>query len=718
MFPTENLTKSSPVSLLPGVGEKRAAAFARMGIETLWDLLLHFPRAYEDRGNVRPLMEVGDGEIGSFVLTVACEARTALIRRGMQVTKFRAYDASGNAEIVFFNQPYLRDVFHTGAVFRFYGKLSRAHRASRLTSPAYEPLRPGEMLPDLIPKYGLSDGLTQKSVQSAVSGALRALLPALPDYLPEEIRRAREFPVLSYALENIHAPRDREALARALRRTVFDELYCFSLGIAESRLRRQGEHSLPCPPADLAPFLSLLPYRLTAAQERVLSEIRADMAGGDRPAMNRLLVGDVGSGKTVCAAGAIYTAVRGGYQAALMVPTEILARQHAGDLAPLFEKLGIRTALLLGATPQKERHATLAAVAAGEVDVLIGTHALLGDGVRFCRLGLTVTDEQHRFGVRQRARLSQKQTGAHLLVMSATPIPRTLALTVYGDLDISRIDEMPKGRQRVSTYVVDEGYRDRLNGFIRRQVEEGGQVYIVCPAVEEQEAEENEEGDLPLTSLALTVGHHEEQPPLKAATTYAANLRETVFPDLRVDFVHGKMKSSEKEDVMRRFAAGEIDILVSTTVIEVGVNVPRASLMVVENAERFGLSQLHQLRGRVGRGNRKSYCVLVSDAKGESAKARLEVMRTTYDGYAIAEKDLEQRGPGDFFAAAGQSGLRQSGGLSLRLACLCSDEGLMQEAASDARATLARDPDLSLPEHAALRAEVRRLFTVQEGTIS
>ncbi len=717
----EKLTRSSPVRDLPGIGPTRAAAFAKMGIHTLYDLVFHFPRAYEHRGNVVRLADCMDGEIGSFLLTVASEPRAANIRRGMTITRFRAFDESGSVEVVFFNQNYVKDIFHTGALFRFYGKLTRARSGLQLTSPSYEAVIPTEPLPEFVAKYPLSDGLSQKTVEKAVILALRTVLPTLSDHLPEDIRQKYSFPTLTYALMNIHMPRSNELLSAALRRTVFDELYCFSLGMGIARSARREETAFPCPPVDLSPLLSTLPYRLTSAQERVIAEIRTNMAGGDRPPMSRILVGDVGCGKTVCAAAAIYTAVKAGHQAALMVPTEILARQHYAELLPLFEKQGIRTELLLGATSEREKKRIRAAAAGkdGErVDLIIGTHALLSDKLHFADLALTVTDEQHRFGVRQRADLKEKRRGSHLLVMSATPIPRTMALALYGDLDISRIDEMPPGRQRVATYVVDESYRTRLHAFIRKQVtEEKGQVYIVCPTVEERESEEDDRSnELPLDRLDL-LSVREEAPPLRAATVYAEELRR-LFPDLSVEFVHGRMKSAEKDAVMRRFSEGETQILVSTTVIEVGVNVPRATLMIVENAERFGLSQLHQLRGRVGRGKKKAYCILVSDAKGTTVRERLEVMRTTYDGYAIAERDLEQRGPGDFFVSTYDGSLRQSGGMSLHFSYLCSDAALMESAATEAKKTLSDDPGLLSDEHTALRGEVERLFRIQSSTLS
>ena len=435
--------------------------------------------------------------------------------------------------------------------------------------------------------------------------------------------------------------------------------------------------------------------------------------------MSRIVVGDVGCGKTICAAAAMLIAVQSGRQAALMAPTEILARQHYEDLSPIFEAMGIKTALLIGATTAAQKRKIRTELASKDkstrLDVVIGTQALLSDGVDFAAPGLIVTDEQHRFGVKQRAVLSEKNEHAHMLVMSATPIPRSLALAFFGDLDLSRIDEMPAGRQRVDTFVVDEGYRERLTGFIEKTCAEGGQVYIVCPAVEERDAEIDE---VMLSEIGEYAPIRDTQPPMKAAVQYAEELCDRL-PHLNIAFVHGAMKSKDKERVMQEFAAGTVQVLVSTTVIEVGVNVPNASLMIVENAERFGLSQLHQLRGRVGRGKRKSYCVLVSDAVSDPATpaaSRLATMRTTYDGFAIAERDLALRGPGDFLSGTGSDTIRQSGGVKFRLAALCDDTGLMQTAFAEARALAERDPDLVA--HPALRATVDKMFTLDGDTIS
>ena len=560
-------------------------------------------------------------------------------------------------------------------------------------------------------------------MRGMVEAALPIVLPTLADPLPEKIRLENRLPALSVATKTLHAPESGEALQAALRRMVFDELLLLGLSVSLSRCQGEAILTRACNKTDLSPLLAELPYELTGAQKRAINEIYADMTGykkkGDMiAAMRRILIGDVGCGKTVCAAAAIYIALSSGRQAALMVPTTILAEQHYRELAPLFQKLGFEVALLTGATKQAQRKRILSRLSdpSAPLPLIIGTHALLSDDVTFADLCLTVTDEQHRFGVMQRTALKEKSAASHTLVMSATPIPRTLAHVLYGDLSLSKIDEMPKGRQRVDTFVVDETYRSRLNDFIRRQVEAGGQVYVVCPSIEEKE-EPEDEGGIPLEELVFTRAVRAAAPPLKDAVGYAKELSEKVFPDIPVALLHGRMKQAEKDAVMERFVSGEVKILVSTTVIEVGVNVPTATLMIVENAERFGLSQLHQLRGRVGRGKQKSYCILVSDHPGETAEARLEVMHTTYDGYEIAERDLSLRGPGDFFTS-GSGETRQSGGLSLKLASLCRDTALMEAAFRAAEEITASDPDLSSPANANLRREVERMMTVNQNTVS
>lgn len=713
---------AAPLLRLPGVGEKRAEQLARLGLHTVSDLLFHFPRAYENRGDVVSLAGTQEparaGARQAVILTVSTAPRRSRLKNRMTLLKFRAFDDSGTCEVAFFNQDYLADSFPIGAVFRFFGRVERTGRGFSLTNPAFEPYTEGSALPPLFPVYPLTEGLSNK----LISGLIRQAMPAIArmeDPLPEDIREREGLCTLAFALRTVHCPPDFQSLHTAKTRLAFDEFFRFALGLGmQGGGARVGGAPVCCVSEEtFAGFRALLPYQLTAAQERTIAEIRHDMASGT--AMNRMLVGDVGCGKTVCAAAAVYVAVRSGRQAAIMAPTGILAAQHAAELIPLFARIGIRGELLTGATTAARKRKIRAALAdpdpAARLDFVIGTQALLSAGVDFAAPALVVTDEQHRFGVNQRAALSDKNRHAHLLCMSATPIPRSLALVLYGDLDVSRIDQMPPGRQRVDTFVVDESYRARLDAFIRKNVAAGGQVYIVCPAVEQAEGAEeaDEAGLIPLTAdFAAATPPASTLPPLRAAVQYAAELAERL-PDLRIGFVHGRMKQAEKDGIMQAFTAGEVQVLVSTTVIEVGVNVPNACLMIVENAERFGLSQLHQLRGRVGRGNRKSYCILVRAGGGDAARARLEVMRTTYDGFRIAEQDLAQRGPGDFLAPAAGGSIRQSGGF--RLAEGWNDAGLMDRAFGDARALLASDPTLG--EHPLLRDAVRRGFDVGAGDI-
>ena len=698
-----------PIKALRGVGPAKETAYARLGIYTVGDLLYHFPRAYENRGNVRRLCECDGQGKASVVLTVATQPRRAMIRRGMTLVKFRAFDDSGDCEIVYINQDYVQSTFPVGGIFRFFGKVERDGKRYRMTSPVAEPLVEGKPLPPLHPVYPLTEGLFSKQISQHMDMALALAAQGLEDPIPEQIRVREGLCTLSFALRSMHKPTDLASVEIAKRRLMFEELLLFGVGLRGARHTKEQIPAPACENNDLRAFLSLLPYELTEAQRRTVEQIRADMA---KPyAMSRMVVGDVGCGKTVCAAAAAVIAVQSGRQAAIMVPTEILARQHYADLAPLFEQLGIRCALLVGAmtpTQKKKVHAAMSAEDEGaRVQVVIGTQALLSEGVEFAAPGLVITDEQHRFGVGQRARLSDKNAHAHLLCMSATPIPRSLALVMYGDLAVSRIDTMPPGRQRVDTFAVDQSYRDRLDAFIRKNVDEGGQVYVVCPAVEEQESDE----DLLLEEIGVA---KESKPPLQAAVQYAEQLAARM-QGYSVAFVHGKLKPREKDAVMNRFAAGEIDILVSTTVIEVGVNVPNACLMIVENAERFGLSQLHQLRGRVGRGKRKSYCVLVAGAMhereiGEVARRRLQTMKSTYDGFAIAEQDLAQRGPGDFFAKSADGAIRQSGGVEFRLASQCSDGDMLTRAFAAADELVAAD---TIAEHPALQDAVNRMFGSQ-----
>ncbi len=675
------------VRYIKGIGEQRAKALAKLGIRTLRDLISWFPRRYEDRTEVRRIADLVPEETACVAAMVAAPPTLSHIRRGLDLVKLRAVDETGALDVTFFNQAWLKNSLREGETYIFCGKAEGGPLRRRMANPIVEPEGRREATGRIVPVYPLTAGVSQLLLSRSVRQGLDACADILPDVLPDEVRQEHQLCRVGFAYENIHFPESAEALELARRRLAFEELFLFTLGLRRLRQRRETVEAEPFRETDMGAFYRALPFTLTEAQRRCIEEALADMASG-RP-MNRLCQGDVGSGKTMVAAACVYACVKNGRQAALMAPTEILARQHHAGLRPLLEPLGIRCALLTGASAAKEKKALAAQLAAGEIDLVVGTHALISGGVEYRSLGLVVTDEQHRFGVSQRAALAGKGDHPHTLVMSATPIPRTLALILYGDLDISVIDQLPPGRRPVQTSFVDSSYHPRIYRFLRRLVGEGRQVYIVCPQVSESE----EPGD-----------------DRKAVTEYAAQLSREVFPDLRVAFVHGKMKPKEKDAVMTAFAAGEADILVSTTVIEVGVDVPNAAVMVVENAERFGLSQLHQLRGRVGRGSWQSYCVLVSDNRSEETRRRLKIMTKTADGFRIAEEDLRLRGPGDFF------GQRQHGLPGLRVADIGCDALLLREAQEAADALLARDPELrGCPATAERMAE---LFTEAADTLN
>lgn len=715
-----NGAQDIPLRSFPGVGEKRLAAYEKLGIHTSSELLRHFPRAYQHRGLIKTLAEAKNGEICALLLTVGTQPQGSMLKKRLTITKFSAFDESGKCTVVFFNQNYIRDVFHVGETFRFWGKVTRKGSRIELGSPQFEPCLPGRPLPDFVSLYPLSAPLTQKLVYSAVGLALSyAAQDGVGEVLPHRVREKHGLVGAGEAYRMIHRPLDYSQIEMARRYFAFEELYVFLLAVALTKKNREisSKRARRIENADISPFLEALPFKLTSAQEQCVADITSDMtaeADGEDGTLNlpmsRLVSGDVGSGKTAVAAAAIYICLSNGLQAALMAPTEILAEQHYRELSPLFEQLGYECALLTGSTPARRKREIKERLRDGSLPFVIGTHALLTDDLHIKTLGLVVTDEQHRFGIMQRAAL-QARTDAdfepHMLVMSATPIPRTLALILYGDLDVSTIDTLPPGRQKVDTYCVGESYRARLNAFIRKNVDQGGQVYVVCPMVENRA-----EDELDCAGEIISFDRSEggDTAP-KSAVAYAAELKERVFPDLRTAFIHGKMKPSEKDRIMLSFARGEIDILVSTTVIEVGVNVPNASLMIVENAERFGLSQLHQLRGRVGRGERKSYCVLVSDAKSENAKARLSVMCQSNNGFEIASKDLELRGPGDFFPTEGSA--RQSGKISLGVASSYTDVSLIREAYEEAQLTVELDPKLESEEN---RAAAERLRVALDET--
>lgn len=706
-----NLSDAS-VKVLSGIGPARVKAYSKLGINTVSDLIYHFPRAYENRGDIKLLSECIPGNKAALEMVIGTFPKKTMIRRGMTLLKFTAFDDSGTCEITFYNQNYLADKFPLGSAFRFYGQVEKVGRRYKMNSPSYEMIIEGEDLKPLVPIYPLTEGLSKNRIAADIEAALSVLSPELKDYLPDEIRHKYKLCTLPFALRAIHDPSDYESVAKAKRRLVFDEFFTFALGMTLSGQKRREYGAPICKNNDISELLSAFPYELTGDQKKAIEDIKRDMAK-DTP-MSRILVGDVGCGKTVCAMAAMLIAVKSGRQAILMAPTEILARQHYSDIAPIFEKMGYKTELLIGSLTPAQKKRVKESLSSDDVmlrtDVVIGTHALISEGVEFHSAGVVVTDEQHRFGVAQRATLSKKGEHSHVLVMSATPIPRSLALIMYGDLDLSKINEMPKGRQRVDTFVVNENYRVRLNAFIEKQVAEGGQVYIVCPTVEEKEIEDS--GEIALSDFGL---QKEEMPPLKAAVQFSEEL-SAALPRLNIAFLHGKMKGAEKDEIMGRFSQGEIDVLVSTTVIEVGVNVPRATLMIVENAERFGLAQLHQLRGRVGRGNKKSYCVLVSDSTGSNARERLETMRKEYDGFKIAEKDLVLRGPGDFIKGSGDPLVRQSGGLKFKLADMSEDSGVLSDAYDAARELIERSPDLSDNEN--LRRMIAKMFSIDAYSLN
>ena len=677
------------VRYIKGIGENRAQALQKLGIFTLRDLIAYFPRGYEDRTLSRPIRELVPGESVCVRAMIASEPTAHRIRGGKTLVKVRAVDESGSLDIIFFHQEYRKSSLHAGESYIFFGKVEGDLLRRQMINPILEREGQQSLTGRIMPIYPLTAGISQLILSRAIRQGLDACRELLPDCLPDAIRQAHQLCYINYAYENIHFPASPEALDVARRRLVFEELFLLTCGLSLLRQRRHDVAGPVCHGKEMTAFYEKLPFSLTRAQRRAIDEAIADMCAG-RP-MNRLCQGDVGSGKTMVAAACIWFAVQNGWQAALMAPTEILARQHYDNLAPLFARFGIHCALLTGSTRVKERREILSGLASGEIDLCIGPHALLTEDVQYGHLGLVITDEQHRFGVNQRAALSQKAENPHMLVLSATPIPRTLALVIYGDLDVSVIDELPPGRQKVDTYAVGESYRARINAFLRKQVQQGHQVFIVCPLVGDGDTIPDER---------------------KAVTAYAKKLQEETFPDLRVAVLHGKMKPKEKDAVMAAFAAGESDILVSTTVIEVGVDVPNATTMVVENAEQFGLSQLHQLRGRVGRGSAKSYCILLSRDPTEEGKQRLKALTQTNDGFKISEEDLRLRGPGDFFGA------RQHGLPSLKVADLSCDMRLLDEAQQAARALMAADPTLSDPVHQTLRQHIAALFALNADSLN
>ena len=675
------------VRFVKGVGERLAGIMGKLGIFTARDLLTHYPARHEDRTQFRRISQLTPGETATVRGTVVGAENTRTARSKTMLTRAGIEDGSGIATLVWFNQWYLKARFDKlrGKEIIVYGAAQYSNRGLEIVNPEWEEVaEDGDSLSSgrIVPVYPLTEGLFQARIRRIINQALDVYLPLVGDHVPPEIMDRRDLVDAQCALRNMHFPESPEALAAARYRLVYEEFFLLQLALA---LRKQnitaGSRGIVFEvlPEFTKAFYDSLPFELTQAQKRVIAEIYRDM--GRDTAMNRLLQGDVGSGKTVVAVAAMMIAVHNGYQTAIMAPTEILAEQHYLVLSKMLERLGIEVVLLTGSLSAAEKKKGRERIASGEAQVVIGTHALIQEGVEFSRLGLVIVDEQHRFGVLHRAALREKGLSPDVLVMTATPIPRTLALTVYGDLDLSVIDEMPPGRRPVRTHWKTVDQRGQIYGAARKLVEQGRQVYIVCPLIEESDKLQ-----------------------AKAATELADRLKAEVFPDLELAVLHGRMKPSEKEEVMRRFRDGEIQVLVSTTVIEVGIDVPNACVMVVEDAERFGLAQLHQLRGRVGRGEHQSFCVLIADPQTDVGRERLEVMARSTNGFEIAEEDLRIRGPGEFY------GTRQSGVPSLRIANILRDVDILEKSREDAFALVESDPGLGKPEHADLRAEIFRRF--------
>jgi ATP-dependent DNA helicase RecG len=676
----ETLLKSN-IGTLKGVGKVRVELFRKLGIDTVEDLLYHFPRRYEDRGNIMKIAEIVPEESCSVLGTVTYPPVNIRSQRGVRLTRSLVKDGTGTLEIVWFNQPYITSKLALGKQYIFYGKAKKTSRM-QMINPTIIQLEDMDKECVLVPVYPTVAGLTQAVIRQTIRQALD-MLKDIEDPLPESVLRKYRLADFGESIRHVHYPKDMESLEKARRRCVFQELLEFQLALLSMRKQDNEAAGIMFNKSTLTDsFIKSLPFELTDAQHRVFNEIYTDMTLPKT--MNRLVQGDVGSGKTVVAVLAMLVAAESGYQSAMMAPTEILAQQHFNTVSRLLEGFPFRVALLTGSTTAKNAKEILSGLANGDIHIIIGTHALIEERVKYHNLGLVITDEQHRFGVKQRALLSRKGNNPDMLVMTATPIPRTLAMILYGDLDISIIDEMPPGRIKVKTYVVTEDYRERIDRFILKEVGEGRQVYIICPLVEDSEM---------IDAYSA----------VKTAEEAAAK-----FKDCRVGIIHGKMKPAEKEEVMKSFAEGSIDILVSTTVVEVGVDVPNASLMVVENAERFGLAQLHQLRGRVGRGKNQSYCILFNQGSSEVSKERLEIMTKSTDGFYISEQDLKLRGPGEFF------GTRQHGLPELKIANLYTDMNILKEA-QECSERIYRYGYLEKEEYSRLKDRVYHFYNLNFG---
>ncbi len=670
------LNTESNIKFIKGVGEKRAEMFYNLGIFDVDALIHFFPRKYEDWTNTKSVSQVNSGDNITIKATMITPVKEHMIRRGMTLYKCRFSDGESVINVTIFNNKYLAQSLRIYEDYVLFGKIEKTFTAASMSSPKIEKLDTGIRIH---PIYSASGKLTSNAIAKVIKTALDSL-DEIPETLSDDIKKKYDLITLDEAIRLIHFPNRETDTYNARKRLIFEELLTLQLGLLKLKSNKKSETTLRITEDYTDEFTALLPYHLTNAQKRAIAECVKDMQ--NKYPMSRLLQGDVGSGKTAVGAGIIYTVIRNGYQTALMAPTEILAIQHFEGLSKMLGSTGITIRLLTGSTKAKEKREIKADLYDGKIDLLIGTHAIIQNDVEFCNLGLVITDEQHRFGVKQRANLANKGHGIHTLVMSATPIPRTLGLILYGDLDISILDELPPGRQTIRTDVVDSRYNSRLYKFIRDAVDRGEQCYIICPMVEESD----------------------EALGLKSAEQFAEELSQSAFEGYNLGLLHGKMKPKDKEKVMKAFSDGDVQILVATTVVEVGVDVPNATIMVIENAERFGLSQLHQLRGRIGRGNKKSFCVLVSDSKSENARNRLMIMKKYSDGFRIADEDLKARGPGDFF------GERQHGLPTLKIADMLEDIEILHLAQNCAKDILDEDFNLDLPKNKHLCSSITKMF--------
>ena len=670
------------VSSLKGVGQKRAALFQKLGAPTVGDLLRLYPRAYEDWRDTVPIRNTLLNEVNIVKGTVLRRPMEQRIRGGMTLYKTTITDGEDDMQITFFNNKYVMNMLEEGSVYAFRGKVTGTFTRREMTSPEFVPKN---RMQDMVPIYPQTEGLSSRLIANAMKEAIKLLPEVVNDPIPDDLRMEYALCRLEYALKTIHFPDSPEELSTARRRLVFEELLVLQLGMMELRRAGARENPYPITKDCTTEFAKLLPFTMTGAQQRAIRDAMRDMQGAHP--MNRLIQGDVGSGKTAVAAALCYNVIQNGLQAALMAPTEILATQHYESLSALLSPAGIRVALITGSTKAKEKREILAGLSDGSIQLTVGTHALISEGVEFNSLALVITDEQHRFGVGQRTALAKKGNFPHTLVMSATPIPRTLALMIYGDLDVSVLDELPPGRQPVESFLIDPAKRRRAFGYIQKHIDEGRQAYIVCPLIEENDSD------------------------LASVQAYEEKLRE-FFKDLPIGILHGRMKPKEKDAVMNDFSAGRTKLLLSTTVVEVGVDVPNAVIMMIENAERYGLSQLHQLRGRVGRGKYKSTCILVTEAQNDETVQRLRMFCSTTDGFKVADEDLRLRGPGDFF------GQRQHGLPKMKIADMMNDMQVLSEAQKCARSIIQRDPQLVDPVLRGLKAEMRRLFASTGGTVT